>query len=432
MPYQPITIGDPDDPGADSAYAAFTKANANFAELYAGSSSGAPGTGTVFVSKLGSDSNNGLSWGSAKLTIAAAIGVLGGENAPRGTVYIGPGTYNESNLPCNEGMQFVGHGTSFNANGGTRIIQANGANQHIFRKATTVTAGDYFHGTVFRNIHFGGNRENNTAGSLVYLPVMHGGWGMAFYDCHFNRAPAYGVYHTGNCLDLSFFNCVFTKCSLGATYSEMTAGAGYTWAMYGSQVDDCGNAANAGTFTFRDNTTSYDLRQVSIYDTKVEQGVTSDGVGDPVISLESVAQQAKGFRVNVVNLNVMRLDAATMATAIVREYGGHVDAQESRVTLRNVSGRRYTNVFYSAKTALTIQGEPLRSYNNPATADTNSRQVYEASTHRVEHFSGVERRAGSGVPTMTAPNGSLYQNTAGVGTADNLYVRRGGAWVGIA
>lgn len=39
---------------------------------------------------------------------------------------------------------------------------------------------------------------------------------------------------------------------------------------------------------------------------------------------------------------------------------------------------------------------------------------------------------GSGAPTHTAANGSLYQRTDGSGTTDNLYIRRGGAWVGIA
>ena len=39
---------------------------------------------------------------------------------------------------------------------------------------------------------------------------------------------------------------------------------------------------------------------------------------------------------------------------------------------------------------------------------------------------------GSGAPIKTCANGSTYTRTDGVGTTDNFYVRRGGAWVGIA
>ena len=40
--------------------------------------------------------------------------------------------------------------------------------------------------------------------------------------------------------------------------------------------------------------------------------------------------------------------------------------------------------------------------------------------------------AGSGAPTIGSSNGSIYLRTDGSGTNDNLYVRRGGAWIGIA
>ena len=40
--------------------------------------------------------------------------------------------------------------------------------------------------------------------------------------------------------------------------------------------------------------------------------------------------------------------------------------------------------------------------------------------------------SGSGAPSIGLANGSIYHRTDGSGTTDNLYVRRGGAWVGIA
>jgi len=39
---------------------------------------------------------------------------------------------------------------------------------------------------------------------------------------------------------------------------------------------------------------------------------------------------------------------------------------------------------------------------------------------------------GAGAPSAARPNGSTYRRTDGVSTTDNLYIRRSGAWVGIA
>src|SRR4029077_12489771 len=50
---------------------------------------------TVYVTKSGSDSNNGLAVGNAKLTIAGALSALAGAG---GLVQLGAGTYVETNF----------------------------------------------------------------------------------------------------------------------------------------------------------------------------------------------------------------------------------------------------------------------------------------------------------------------------------------------
>jgi hypothetical protein len=65
------------------------------------------------------------------------------------------------------------------------------------------------------------------------------------------------------------------------------------------------------------------------------------------------------------------------------------------------------------------------------TIDTTGRIVAE-NGYCFDTAAGVSMRSGSGAPTHTAPNGSMWYRTDGSSTNDNLYIRRGGAWVGIA
>lgn len=50
----------------------------------------------------------------------------------------------------------------------------------------------------------------------------------------------------------------------------------------------------------------------------------------------------------------------------------------------------------------------------------------------IASLNGVGLLEGSGSPVSSVPNGSIYLRSNGSGSTDNLYIRRGGAWVGIA
>lgn len=74
----------------------------------------------------------------------------------------------------------------------------------------------------------------------------------------------------------------------------------------------------------------------------------------------------------------------------------------------------------------TANGEVMRLRNGNVGVGTTSPQS-ALDVNGVVTVSGVTIRAGSGVPSVTAANGSLYLRTDGTGP--NLYVRENGAWV---
>jgi hypothetical protein len=84
----------------------------------------------------------------------------------------------------------------------------------------------------------------------------------------------------------------------------------------------------------------------------------------------------------------------------------------------DILGGRYSNV----TTQVTDNGVDTRIIGGRAFS----------TDRRLITMGGVGMMVGSGAPSFAAPNGTIYLRTNGSGTTDNLYIRRGGAWVGIA
>jgi hypothetical protein len=82
-----------------------------YATISGGSGGGGANTTTdriVYVSKSGADGNNGLSWSTSKLTVAAGLAALSGA---AGTVYVAAGTYSEQpGLVLSGPQRIVGQG----------------------------------------------------------------------------------------------------------------------------------------------------------------------------------------------------------------------------------------------------------------------------------------------------------------------------------
>jgi hypothetical protein len=82
-----------------------------------------PDAGLFVSATAGSDASDGLSPGSAKRTIAAAMAALAGG---KGVITLGSGTYNEQNLPLSNGLTIRGsNSTVISSSGDTFTVAAN-------------------------------------------------------------------------------------------------------------------------------------------------------------------------------------------------------------------------------------------------------------------------------------------------------------------
>lgn len=122
-----------------------------------------------YVSKSGNDSNDGLSWPSAKLTVAAAIAALPEEgtnpNIHRaGRIYVGPGQFTESGeLQWGQGLEIIGAGSRGFGGGqarGTSIKLADTSNKTLWKPPTGFV--DSAHFCIMRHLELDGNYTNQT------------------------------------------------------------------------------------------------------------------------------------------------------------------------------------------------------------------------------------------------------------------------------
>lgn len=112
-----------------------------------------------------------------------------------------------------------------------------------------------------------------------------------------------------------------------------------------------------------------------------------------------------------------------------------------RITRRDSSnlGMSHGLFFDNSSTVFQQQQAATSSFTHRVRLAADSQDRYQlAANGTITRGPGgstvptVTLEQGAGAPASTPANGSLYQRTDGVGTTDNLYVRRGGAWVGIA
>ncbi len=152
----------------------------------------ASGDGVRFVSATGSDANDGLSSGSAKLTIAAAITALAGP----GVVNVGKGTFNGIvDLPTGVIIDCAGRGN-------TIIALPNSSNRAVVKTIgfDALTGTDGTGGTLqwgLRHCTIDGNKTNQSSGAC---------WGI----------QAYGT-------DFMLSDVTIRNCRTGGIYSEWSS-----------------------------------------------------------------------------------------------------------------------------------------------------------------------------------------------------------------
>jgi hypothetical protein len=113
---------------------------------------GAAADKVYYVSTTGNDANNGLSWGTAKLTIQAGIDAA----STTGKVLVGAGTYTLS-TPV-----YMRSGVALECIPGAIITQANAANLQAIVDFSGFFGGNVATGASIRYCTVDGNRANNT------------------------------------------------------------------------------------------------------------------------------------------------------------------------------------------------------------------------------------------------------------------------------
>lgn len=211
-----------------------------------------------YVSAAGNDSNNGLSWGRAKLTVEGAIASLTGRT---GTVHIGAGTFalgattlyvttdgttagdpaklrligqgsDQTIITYTGTGAAISSGTSTNTPGGALVLadlavsgsgasgNARGIYLKRYQQATTLTRVKVT-GFPFANVHF------------------YRCYGIGLYSCHFTGGGGWGALFD----DSNGFYAADTRFS-----SNTSGGARVFYNGGGAPYDESGTASAAGTF----------------------------------------------------------------------------------------------------------------------------------------------------------------------------------------
>ncbi len=228
---------------------------------------------SLYVTKEGNDRNDGLSWQTAKLTVAGAVaslphyGSLGSGGTHYGVVHIGPGVFVErGHLELNQGISYVG--SQANVLGlGTTIRLADGANAPLFAYTsdwiTSQTNNNaYSHYIALRDLDLDGNYQNNTSTTAKndLVELLGGGYNTHFENVTFQGARRYGLYLDEKQVNFSCYVCTFAQNQGGAVYANDT-GSGTMVTFVDTQLDDDGedaitintadeNYANGGSYVF--------------------------------------------------------------------------------------------------------------------------------------------------------------------------------------
>ncbi len=215
----------------------------------------------LFVATGGSDDNDGLTWASAKRTVAGAVNALptkestgsfGGGEHHFGTVYVGAGQFIEEDLPIelNAAISIIGAGGSAWYAGGTEIRM--GSDNHLFSYDTDVY-DEFAMGVRLSNLGLNGEPVE---GPYDLIRIRNGGYNTFFENLWLRHAPRHGIFIERNALSLYLYNVNLANSrseeaavlvNVGDSPDGLELGGGGSvsnLAWYGGQFDETRGTAN--------------------------------------------------------------------------------------------------------------------------------------------------------------------------------------------
>jgi hypothetical protein len=355
----------------------------------------------VYVSKEGSNSNDGRSWQTAKLTVAGGVsalplaGTIGSGGYHYGVINIGPGNFPEvGGLEFNQAIHYLGVQSGLTGISGTTIQLANGANTFLFSESANWDANVGFnHNSTIENVTLDGNKANNTSGGLVNM--VGGGYDTYFKNVNFQNSPGYSIYVDQRAVNFECYTCTFGGNALGVYFNE-TAG-GSVVSMIGLQFDNNGGDAAItiaqGTYS---PTSMYYFEGV-----KAESQVA--GTQNHIISHINGGSNDLPDQI-IVNGGYTFCTAST-CDAFAYESSG--TGSEARWEISNVQCHQgMTYCFHSAKSGDTLDGS--KDIGNLSHSDrTANGMAYPAPDYSLSGGSSIWSYPGTPNSNVTAGPGSI-------------------------
>lgn len=386
------------------------------------------------VSSAGNDTNNGLAWSSAFLTVGHALTVLG-SNA--GTIQIGAGTYSASNISLIGGQRLVGAGryatTIQLAASGTLINQVNQSNGQVENLAlafasTSVTGTLLVLNNSFQHMFFDVKFTGTSTTGQVGVVLNNNAGDTHFLRCKFvSLDVAVQNDTTVNYWDDCVFSTNLTSCMqggdptgavrgsgavvmnstfLGATgspyYINITGGAD-TWMVSNCWFDGKATVAAVSVGAAGATSASQGPRLFSFRDIPFVCG----GTGSTSVIINAGDRiELDGVNFGNTGANPTDLSFPTPTVAKRGRLGAYKSAQSTKIeTVIPASWDGYAGYADSADN--TIQLLETTTYRNGVTPHTHRRIVI-----RVQG-----RTTGSAAVTITFP--SAFETLAFATTFDN-------------
>jgi hypothetical protein len=378
-----------------------------------------------YVSKMGSDSNDGSSWDRAKLTVAAAVNALVYSGTPGsgghhvGQINIGPGVFVETATPIewNERLTIIGSGSTDDAtNSGTVIKLGANRNTALFSYTSDFAqlAQPYSHYLQMRDVTLDGNSGQNTAGVSDLVRQIGGGFNNSYQNVSFINASHFGFYQERHAVNVALYSCTFSNDLGGAMYFHDTDGSNIV-TVVDTQIDNSGPNAITIEQTDTDNGSANSFSFINL---KTESTLPA-GNHAHVINLKP-RPSGGGFPVGISVLGGYGINTVGSAVSFAHEDAGN--GPSGKWLLQNISGS-YPRVLLSDKTGAYSAGS--------ATGFLSSNDITPgysyAHTPEFEGPAGTFISYGSGAPNgqVKANPGSIWIQTNG-GAGSTFWVKESG------
>ena len=391
----------------------------------------------VYVSKSGNDANSGLSWQTAKLTVAGAIqalpkmGTPGAGQSHYGLVTIGPGLFTEAgNLEVNVGIHYVGASSGLLDVTGTTIQLANNANVPLFSftpdfKASMPANLAFSHYVSFENMNLDGNYQNNsnTSANDDLIDLAGGGYNTYIKNVTFQNARRYGLYVDQGPVNLATYSATFGNDQGGAVY--VNAPSAGVLSMYDTELDNDGpdaiiihaassGYAGSGLYTFINLKSEGTNRGMMNHVIRYDPYVNCCQFPDQISVIGGWAYASGGDSYAFVS---------NPTTAATGTSGAMAAGSEPHWNLQDVMANQgYTNgVFHSAKSGYTSQNGIVSHFISSDTAPYEVQNAYSGAT-------SVGRPAGTGY-TLVGPDLELSADVSisGGGNPSGIVVANPGS-----